>query len=169
MILKLATCALTITAFCSCAGKAEPIDEISGFVGNWNGTHKLLGDVNTYEATYVVKRVEDTLVWDFASTYDEGFTGHAVTSWDEARGQWAESWTDSTEEPESISYGDWDATSKTMHSKAPGQDWIDPNIDVIIHGTSVLGEGEFDYTMTFSYPDGKTTEVMWIHMTSVEG
>ncbi|MCP4094387.1 MAG: DUF1579 domain-containing protein [Planctomycetes bacterium] len=173
MILKLATCALTVAALCSCAGETEPaapsIDDLSGFVGKWSGTHKLLDDPTEYEASYVVELVGNELVWDFASTYGDGFKGHAVTHWDEVKGKWAESWKDSSDEPESWSYGDWDASTNTMRSSAPGKDWTDPNIDVAIHGTNILGEGEFNYTMTFSYPDGKTTEVMWIHMTSVEG
>ena len=172
MISKLATSAFTVAVLCSCSGETKPanpsIEDVAGFVGNWSGTHRLLGDETVYPASYVVKQVGEELIWDFASEVNGGFTGHAVLHWDETKGKWAESWKDSGGDDQSWTYGDWDAATKTMRSSAPGKDWTDESIDVTIHNTNTLGEGEFDYTMTFSYPAGKTTEVMWIHMTSIE-
>ena len=146
----------------------DPLDAVAAFEGKWTGTHKMMGVEEEFGATYSIHRVEDTLVWDFESTFQGGFTGKAVLRWDEERGQWAETWTDSTGEPETVSYSDWDAATSTMRSSAAGTDWNDPTIELTIHGLTVVSEAGFDYTMTYSYPDGKTTEVMWIHMTSVE-
>jgi|FLOH01.1.fsa_nt_gi hypothetical protein len=163
---------LLFAAVClfSCTAKVTetPLDTVSGFEGNWTGTHKMLGIEEEFAATYHIQRVADTLVWEFTSTFEGGFTGTAVLSWDAGRAQWAESWKDSGGEAESVSYGDWDATTATMRASSPGKDWNDPSLDINVLGTTVLKDGAFDYTMTNSYPDGKTTEVMWIHMTSVQ-
>jgi hypothetical protein len=164
-----------IAAFCmfSCSAEksvapVDPLDTVSAFEGEWTGTHKMLGIEDAFAASYSIKRVDDTLVWDFESTFMDGFTGQAIWRWDKERGQWAETWKDSSGEPESVSYSDWDAATATMRSSTPGKDWNDPTIDLMIHGKAVVGEHGFDYTMTYSYPDGKTTEVMWIHMTPAE-
>jgi hypothetical protein len=162
--LLLAAC--TLLPACS-AEPADPLDAVAGFVGKWSGTHRLLGVEEVFEASYVIERVEDQLVWDFVSTFQGGFTGHAELSWDATRGKWSESWRDSGGDEDSLAYGDWDAEDSTLRSSSQGVDWTDPSIKVTIHNTTVLQADDFDYTMTFSYPDGRTTEVMWIHMTRV--
>ncbi len=172
-MLKISTFILACASLVSCTHKAErvavdPLSAVDGFVGEWQGTHKMLGSEEEYQATYSIKRVDDTLVWDFASTVQGGFTGHAVLRWDEERAQWAESWSDSSGDEETLSWGDWDTTTSTMHSSYSSVDWQDPAQKVVVHGTTTLGDGEFNYTMTYSYPDGKTVEVMWIHMTLTE-
>lgn len=173
MIRTTATFAFATACMFSCTveesvSPVDPLDAVTAFEGGWAGTHKMMGVEEEFAASYSIKRVDDTLVWDFESTFQGGFTGQAILRWDEERGQWAESWKDSSGEPESISYSDWDAATSTMRSSAKGTDWNDPTIELMIHGRTVISETGFDYTMTYSYPDGKTTEVMWIHMTSVE-
>lgn len=156
---------LLLLGACSSGTTASPLDAVGGFVGSWQGSHELLGYDTVFDAGYEVRIEGDSMLWDFTSNFEGGFTGHAELLWDEARGQWAESWEDSSGAEKEWSYGDWDAATGTMISTSPGVDWMDPTVEVTVTNTTVLTDDQYDYVMSFTYPDGRVVEVMWIRMT----
>jgi len=165
-------CPLVAVSFLalSCSGGEEKAAEASGldfmkpFVGSWEGTQEVLGNEDPLPASYEVKQEGDTIVWNFESTFAGGFTGNAVSTWDEASGKVHETWNDSMSEEAMKMVGSWDATAKTLTTESRGPSFEDPEAMLDYRHITHLDGDHFSYTMVMLDPAGPETEVMWIHM-----
>jgi hypothetical protein len=153
----------------SCGGQVESNDGTPQVfreaLGNWTGTHKLMGSDELHDASYKVFMDGENLVHEFTSNYGGGFTGresmHAHDS------ELHATWTDSQESEKMESNGSYDAASRTLTMTGEGADWEDPSKTVTYKHVTVYGEGTSSYTMTVIDPTGNEAQVMWIEMKKI--
>ena len=154
---------LALAGLPSCSG--DPVDRLQVFVGEWSGTHKILGEDGEHPASYAVRREGKVLVWDFQSGFQGGFTGRALQRWDKARQVFVEAWTDSTTPDSAIELaGSFDAKTDVLLMTGLAPDWVTGALVGYRHETTLVSQDEWTYVMKQAGPDGSYREVMWLHM-----
>lgn len=167
-LIWLASCvALLASSTCltSC-GSAEPPTARAHFeslVGEWEGTHRILGYPDPFPATYTIAMDGDVVVHNFSSEFEGGFTGHERMTFAE-NGELVATWTDSGGDDNLVSRGSWDAETNTLTMRGEGTSWTDPEKTIQYRHVTVYGDDTTSYTMHMT-EDGQEQEVMWIEMT----
>lgn len=153
------TLAILLTAACS----GGPLEDLDGFVGSWEGTHRILGDDTVHAAGYEIGEDKGALVWEFRSAWSGGFTGRGVQLWDAAAGNYVETWTDAGSAEPSTQRGNWSATTATLLMRSEGADWETGETIPYQHRTVLHTADHWSYVMIAERADGPI-EVMWIEM-----
>lgn len=157
----------------SCGGQVESDDGLHPYfreaIGNWTGTHKMLGSEEAFEASYKVYMDGNDLIHEFTSNFGGGFTGKESMHAHEGStgGDLHATWTDSHEAEPMSSTGSFDKGTRTLTMVGEGADFEDPEKTVTYKHVTVYGEGTSNYTMIVIDAEGTETEVMWIEMTKI--
>lgn len=150
-------------------GEVEAANDLSHFqalVGDWQGTHRVLGNPEEYEAGYRIYFDGDAfLVHEFKSNWNGGFSGRErmIVDGDHLRAVWKDSMSD---EP-SVTTGHYDPATRTLTMTGTGESFEHPGETVEYEHVTVYRDDSFSYTMT-TLADGERTDVMWIDMERVE-
>ena len=151
----------------ACGGQVESGDGMpalySQAVGNWSGTHKVMGNDQEFNASYKVYVDGENLIHEFTSDFGGGFTGRE--SLHSHGTELHATWTDSHESGEMESSGTYDAASKILIMSGKGPDWQDPAKTVTFRHVTEYGDNTSKYTMFMIDDQGNESEVMWINMT----
>ena len=165
LLRSLALFVLAAGTLASC-GKPEdlPVQEhFQQLVGEWEGTHRVMGNEHEYEARYTISMEGEVLVHAFASEWDGGFTGYERMSIS-PDGELIAVWTDSGSEEASESRGSWDGVERVLTMIGSGESLLEPGTQVEYRHTTKYGRGSMAYTMTVVEADGSTQKLMWINM-----
>ena len=156
-------CLLALAAAPSCA--RDSLAGLDAFAGEWAGTHEILGEGVQHAAGYSVRRDGDSLVWDFQSGFQGGFTGRGVLRRDAAGGGLVETWTDSTMPGQPMdTTGSFDAARGVLTMSGEAPDWTTGAPVGYRHETTLVSPDEWRYVMHQRQADGSWREVMWIVM-----
>ena len=156
--------ALLLLSLANCGSSEPPSarDHFASLVGDWEGSHKILGYPEEFEASYTISMEGDVLVHNFTSAFEGGFTGYERMTIAED-GELVATWSDSSSEENLVTRGSWDAETNTLTMQGEGTSWTDPEKKIQYRHVTVYGDDTLSYTMHMT-EDGQEQEVMWIEM-----
>ncbi len=151
--------------FALAACSAEPMALLHELEGSWSGTHRLLGDDTAYAADYTIRREGGTLIWEFRSDWNGGFTGRGVQHWDPRFEKVIESWTDSLNPgKESVSRGAIDPAAGILAMSSEETDPATGTRVPYLHVTRIVSRDAWHYVMTRMPEGAAPQDVMRIEM-----